>query len=292
MPPEQAPDRSALFDLSPGRLIGNRYTIVAPHRQGGISTAFEVRDGQGPGRLEMQVFPAQLFARPGEAREFSAFLAPWRGVHSRSVLRLRDVLPLDRETLALITDFPPGEALRARFKARGRLEAREVIALGKECLAGLAEIHAHSLVHGDVKPSTIFVQGRASELSAVLVDGGITPALWTAKDLGEKTALIGTPYYAPVEQFGGDSPSVSSDVYNLAAVLFECLAGVLPWPGHSFLDVFQAKLDRRPPSMAERAPDVEVDQDLEHAIVRGCLADRRERYGSAREFLEALESLG
>jgi len=285
------PEPLTLYDLSPGTRVAGRYTIVGPHRQGGLATVFEVRGEDGE-RLEMQVFPTQLFSKAGEAREFSVFLEPWTAVDSPSVLRVREVLQVQRSFLAMFTDFPAGEPLRSRFKGRGRLGEDEVIQLARHCLEGLVEIHANSLVHGDVKPATIFVTGEGSELRATLVDGGITPGLWTAKDLGEKTALIGTPYYAPVEQFGGDSPSEGSDMYNLATVLFECLTGVLPWPGTSFLEVFQAKLDKRPPSMKARNPDVDVDEDLERVVVKGCLADRRTRYADAREFLTAIDRLG
>jgi serine/threonine-protein kinase len=128
-------------------------------------------------------------------------------------------------------------------------------------------------------------------LSAQLVDGGVTPGLWNAKHLGDHTALIGTPYYAPVEQFGGDAPDVQSDIYNVDTVLFELVSGTLPWPGSSFLEVFQAKLDRNAPSMAARAPEVDVDAALEEAIVRGLMADRRERYAKASEFRKALEAV-
>ena len=84
---------------------------------------------------------------------------------------------------------------------------------------------------------------------------------------------------------------MQSDIYNVSAVLFECLAGVLPWRGVSFLEVFQAKLDKTPPSVAAHAPNVSVDPELEAAIATGCLAEKRKRYATAREFQKRLEAL-
>ena len=280
-----------LYDLSPGKRVADRYCIVDANRQGGLSTAFEVRDERTGDRCEMQLFPAGLFDGPSQKEEFHSILSPWLKVDSASVLRVREILLLEPGTLALITDFPGGDALRTRLKRKKRLDATEVLRLGCHVLDGLEEIHRHQLVHGDIKPSTVHVHGRGGDLEALLVDGGVTPALWTAKDLGDKTAMIGTPYYAPIEQFGGDSPNVQSDIYNLATVLFESLTGVLPWSGSTFMEVFQAKLDKRPPSMKERAPKVAVDPALEQAIVTGCLADRSQRYSSASEFREALTAL-
>ena len=278
----------SVYDLTPGRLVASRYEVVRPHRQGGLSAAFEVRDQETKERCELQLFPAALFEAAGQTQEFSASWAPWKRIKSPSVLRVREILPLGSSSLILITDFPEGDSLRARLNARKRLPVGDVVRLGVQVLEGLEAIHAHGLVHGDIKPYTIHVRGDGTGLRPVLVDGGITPGLWSAKHLGEKTALIGTPYYAPVEQFGGDSPTVQSDVYNVAAVLFESIAGTLPWRGASFLEVFQAKLDKRPPSLRRTAPDLKVEEGLEEAIATGCLAERSGRYATAREFRERL----
>ena len=102
--------------------------------------------------------------------------------------------------------------------------------------------------------------------------------------------MIGTPFYAPVEQFGGDSPNVQSDVYNAATVLYELAAGVLPWSGRTILEIFQAKLEKAPPSIASRAPGVQVSARLEAAIAGGLMADWRARYRSAAEFRAALQA--
>ncbi len=281
----------SLFDLSPGKLVARRYEVVRAHRQGGLSAAFEVRDREAGERCELQIFPAALFEGESQAQRFAESWSAWTRVRSRAVLRVREVLALGGASLVLITDFPEGEPLRARLNEKKRLAPAEALRLGVAVLGGLEAVHAHGLVHGDIKPYTIHVNGEGAGLTALLVDGGITSGLWAAKHLGEKTALIGTPYYAPIEQFGGESPNVQSDVYNVAAVLFECIAGVLPWRGSSFLEVFQAKLDKRPPLLRRAAPDLDVDPSLEEAIAIGCLADRAQRYATARAFRERLEGL-
>jgi serine/threonine-protein kinase len=280
-----------VFDLIPGKLVADRYEIVRSHRQGGLSAAFEVIDQSTDERCELQLFPASLFEGDAQAQDFTSAWEPWKRVRSEAVVAVREVMALGDSTLLLITDFPSGESLRSVLNARKRLTPDEIVDLGLQLCDGLGEIHAHGLVHGDIKPYTIEILGRGSEMRARLLDGGITPGLWTAKHLGEKTALIGTPFYAPIEQFGGDSPDVQSDIYNAAAVLFECLAGVLPWRGVSFLEVFQAKLDKSTPSLRAFAPDLAVDPALEAAIVTGCLAEKRKRYATAHEFRARLAAL-
>jgi eukaryotic-like serine/threonine-protein kinase len=277
------------YDLAKGKKIAERYTIVGSRRQTGFAATYEATDPSG-GHCEVSLFPAGLFDQREQAEEFRERLLPWRDVDSTHVLKVREVLSVSGGLL-LVTDVPPGESLRKRLDQAKRLEPAEVIALGTQLLDGLGRIHGAGLVHGDIKPLTIHVKGSGAKLSAMQVDGGITPSLWSAKGLGEKTALIGTPYYAPAEQFGGEAADVRSDIYNLSTVLYECASGVLPWTGASFLEVFQAKLHDAP-AMKKRVKDLEIDEHLEAAILRGCLVDRRKRYASAREFQQVLNGKG
>ena len=286
-----ATDIPSPYDLVPGSVVHGRYRIVEPNRQGGLSTAFRAMDDAGEEEVELQFFPSSLFEDEGQARTFASSWEGWKRISSASVAGVHDVVVLGGTHLMLVSELPIGQSLRKRIDETQRLEPQVVLAIGKQLCDGLREIHAHGVIHGDIKPHTIHLDGESADARAQLVDGGVTPGLWSAKDLGDKTALIGTPYYAPVEQFGGESPDVLSDIYNVATVLFELSTGCLPWPGKSFLEVFQAKLDREAPSMRDRAPDVEVPRDLEEAIVGGLMADRNQRYSTAQRFVEALDAV-
>jgi len=275
-----------LFDLAPGKVLLDRYKISGTSRHGGMSTAFEAEDTKHKGSCELQLFPAALFENKKQAAEFAGSLTQWMQIESPHALRVREVHALDDGTILLVSDLPPKASLK-EWRGERVLPVDEALELGQQLCAGLAGIHAAGLVHGDIKPHTVHVDDK-KKLRAVLVDGGITPGLWSAKHLGDKTALIGTPFYAPVEQFGGESPDVQSDVYNLATVLYELVTGVLPWKGKSFLEVFQAKLQKTPPAMKARAPKVEVPRAVEVAILRGLMADRQERTKSAVEFQREL----
>lgn len=279
----------SLFDLTPGKVLAERYQIQRSFRQGGMSATFIVTDSEDGAEREMQVFPSALFDKKTQSEDFAKLLEKWKAIDSPAVLRVHDVVVRDDGTLLMVTDVPAGESLREWIGEHKHMPLEQVVELGHHILSGLERVHAAGQVHGDIKPHAIHLQGGPKE--AVLVDGGITSGLWSAKHLGDKTALIGTPFYAPVEQFGGESPDIQSDIYNVATVLYELCTGVVPWPGSSFLEIFQAKLEKRPPSMRSRAHDIEVPQDLEDALVEGLLADRRERYPSVRAFLDRLDAV-
>lgn len=279
-------DQIRFFDIKPGTAIASRYRVEAVHRQGGLSTAYHVRTLDGDESRELQIFPSELFEGPDQKEDFAERMGAWRRLDHPAVLRVHECLELGSHE-AVVTDLPTGPSLRSALNDEKRLDPAHIVTIAKQLLSGLAEIHAAGQIHGDIKPYTIHLDGDR----ACFVDGGVTTALWTAKDLGDKTMLIGTPFYAPLEQFSGESPTVDSDLYNLASVLFECLAGVLPWKGRSFLQVFQAKMDKTPPSVERVAPGLTVPHALESVISRGCTAVKKERYPSATEFLAAFEAV-
>lgn len=282
----------SLFDLAPGRVFVDRFRIDKVHRHNGLAPAFLAEDQKSGAQVCVTVFAPSMFESSAQAEEFRAACQAWTRVKSAHVTKVREIVALPASGVAWVSDVPRGEPLKRFTEDKKRMEPAKVVKLGLALLDGLAAIHHVGLVHGDIKPSTVYHDAKSKKLAVELVDGGITPGLWNAKHLGERTALIGTPFYAPVEQFGGESPDVQSDVYNVAAVLFELASGVLPWPGKSYLEVFQAKLDRHAPSLKKRAPDLELPSGFETAIAGGLVADRRERYPSVEEFRAALERVG
>ena len=282
-----------LFDLTPGKLLAGRFEIVGTSRQGGLSAAFEVRDHETDTRRELQLFPYGMFDGDEEADDFVSTWKSWAGVSSPAVLGFHGVMKLDSLNLSLVTDLPSGTNLRQMLADGREFTEAEVITLGVELCRGLVAIHEAGLVHGDIKPHTIFiVEGAEGDrLVPTLVDGGVTAGLWTAKHLGENTALIGTPFYAPIEQFGGDAPDVLSDIFNLSTVLFELAAGVLPWEGKSFLEVFQAKLEPKAPHINQRTGARSVSSGFDDIIAKGLSPKRADRHTSAKALGDALSAL-
>jgi len=282
------PTSLSLFDLKPGKVLLDRYQIQRPHREGGISAAFAVEDTDDESSKELQVFHAGLFEGPEQAGQFAERLGAWDMLGTKAIAHVHEVQALDDGAVILVTDFPAGVSLRSWLEENSRMEPGEVVALGACLLEALQAAHEHGLVHGDIKPSAIHFTPGAGE--GVLVDAGITPAMWAAKHLGTRTALIGTPFYAPIEQFTGDSPDELSDLYNLSTVMYELLTGVLPWSGKGYIEVFQSKMQSRPPAMSERAPGVDVSPALEEVIAVGLSAKRRERHAGASVYIERLRA--
>ncbi len=275
----------SLFDLQPGNTLLGRFLLKAPLRESGIATTFEAEDSESGLTGELQVFPGGLFEDAEQGAAFASCMQAWVGTEESCIQRIHSAQALDDGAALVFAEIPRGQDLRSMLEAEGPVESAKVVDLATSLLKGLSALHGAGLVHGDIKPASIYVGEEA-----LLVDGGITPAMWAAKHLGTRTALIGTPFYAPIEQFTGDSPDELSDLYNLATVMYELLTGVLPWSGKGYIEVFQSKMQAVPPSMTLRAPEVEVSRELEEVVSQGLFASRRERHPSADVFLRRLTS--
>ncbi|MBI2373408.1 MAG: protein kinase [Deltaproteobacteria bacterium] len=189
--------------------------------------------------------------------------------------------------LYLALEWLEGEDLASRL-GRGRLDVARSLALGRAVASGLAALHAKGIVHRDVKPSNVFLEG-GEETRAKILDLGIALGGGSAR-LTATGALIGTPSYMSPEQARGD-PEIDprTDVFALGCVLFEALTGVLAFGGdHPIAVLAKIVLDEPPRVRAARG---DVPEAFETLVERMLAKDRSARPSDAGEVLRALESL-
>ena len=259
-----------LSDLVPGAAVLGDWEVLSEAQQGSLSSAWRIRRGDEDQWLV--VFPGWLFGDAAQARAFAQHLEEVAGARHEALPALQEVRCADDGTVLQRTAAVRGRSLRAFLREGERLSSAEAAALGARALDALAALHEHGLVHGDVKPEHLFWDGDPD--GVVLTAAGVTAALWSTQHLGARTQLVGTPFYAPLEQFSGDAPTPSSDVYNLATSLYEAVTGELPWQGSGFVEVFQSKM-QPVPAMAAPARQVAMEPSLDAAL-RAALAPRRQ----------------
>jgi hypothetical protein len=139
--------------------------------------------------------------------------------------------------------------------------------------------HEAGLIHRDIKPQNILVAGRDH---AFLADFGLTKASGE-KSLTRTGQFVGTFDYISPEQVKGERATVRSDVYAMAAVLYECLTGVVPYPKNSEAAVLYAQMADPPPKITDQRP--ELPASLDEVIASGMAKDPVERYGSCGQLL-------
>ena len=163
-----------------------------------------------------------------------------------------------------------------------------------QLLRGLEHAHVMGLVHRDLKPDNILVEWRNGRDHARIIDFGIAIVHAGTDDSIERLTasgqIVGTPSYMSPEQARADDLDHRTDLYAVGMILYEMLAGVLPFEGKP-LAVLTAKLKKDVPPIAERAPGLIVDPLLERFCRKLVARDREARFGSARHALTVLDYL-
>ena len=187
--------------------------------------------------------------------------------------------------LFLVMPYVAGETLRQRLRRERHLKVEEVLGLARDVGAGLAAAHSHGVLHRDIKPENILLEnGRA-----LVADFGIAKAFTDAAvDTITSTGLgIGTPAYMSPEQASGERQlDERTDVYGLACVVYEMLAGETPYTGHSAQALIAKKLSN--PVPAVRVLRDTLSPALDAVLRKGLAKLPADRYATVDEFIAAL----
>ncbi|MBL4846322.1 MAG: protein kinase [Planctomycetes bacterium] len=185
----------------------------------------------------------------------------------------------------LVMDLIEGESLAQRLKRDGPLAPRAGAILGRSLAEGLAYAHRQSVLHRDLKPHNVLLDGADH---AYLTDFGLAKDVQGAQGLTETGQIMGTPAYMPPEQAEGEFDLVDrrSDVYGMGATLYHALTGQPPYSGSTTINILNAVLTQSPPSPRSLQP--KLPKDLE-TILLTCLArNPLERYPSAQALADDL----
>jgi serine/threonine-protein kinase len=212
-----------------------------------------------------------------------------REIRLAARLRHPHILPLydsgrAGQSLYYVMPYVEGETLRGRLTRTGRLPLEEALRLAREIAAALDYAHRHGIVHRDIKPENILLE----EGHALVVDFGVARGLAPVDQRLTGVGLaVGTPAYMSPEQTD-DTIQVDgrSDLYSLACVLYEMLAGDPPFTGSSALAILTRRLSEPPPRLDGVCPGTPAG--IVEAVNRTLSLDPRDRFATAAEFAEAL----
>lgn len=277
--PGPAPARPAPPAQLTAALAG-RYTVERELGRGGMATVYLAGDHKHGRQVAIKVLRAELAASVGTDR----FL---REIGIAARLAHPHVVPLidSGEAAGLlyyVSPYVPGGSLRDRLRETGTLSFKDALRIAQEVGTALDYAHRQGVVHRDVKPENIlFADGLAQ-----LADFGIARAAGAAGSTSAGIA-IGTPEYMSPEQASGD-PSLDSrsDLYGLACVVYEMLAGEPPFTGGSARAIMASQVTATPRPLRAVRPDTPLA--VEHALARALAKSPAERFGSVSEFTAAL----
>lgn len=263
-----------------GRQLGP-YRILRLVGRGGFAWVFLAADA----RLGRQVALKVLFPEHARNPEFVARFS--RGARIAAELQHPNIVHvLDVRQQSgyhyIAMAYIDGDSLEARLRRRPRMDMRETIAVLGQIASALDYAHRRGVVHRDVKPSNILLDGSGK---AYLTDFGIARAAWETR-VTRAGGRIGTPQYMPPEQVEGKGPDARSDLYSLGVVLYEMVCGRFPFRGGNAMAVLHQVVNEAP--LPPRRLNRNISPALEAVLLRAIAKEPSRRFQSGAEMVRAL----
>jgi len=269
--------------------LTDRYRIERELGRGGMAVVYLARDLKHDRPVALKVLHPALAATLGPDR-FQ------REIHTAARLQHPHILtvldsgavgePGGQERLWFTMPYVEGESLRDRLRRERQLPVEDALRIAREAAQALQYAHEHDVVHRDVKPENLLLTRDGNTLVA---DFGVARGLGAATDekLTETGLAVGTPAYMSPEQAAGDrNLDARTDIYSLAAVLYEALAGEPPYTGATTQAMLVKRLTEPAPSVRAVRPSV---PDAIDGVIRKALAPvAADRFGTMAQFGSAL----
>jgi serine/threonine-protein kinase len=271
-------DRELLSSALPAYDIGDELG------QGGMGVVVAGQHRQLDRRVAIKQLPLAFAEDPSVQRRFMAEARVLASLDHPHVVPVYDFVEHDGACL-LVMELLPGGTLRSRVHAAGGFTAQHAVAVSLACTSGLSAAHRRGVLHRDVKPENMLFSGsgvlKVTDFGIAKVIGGPGTVLTRAGD------VIGTPAYIAPEQVRGGAISPATDVYAVATMLYEMVAGTLPFAdtGEPMALLFKHAYEE-PIPLRDVAPG--VPEPVAAVVMRGLATDPSGRFATAEAFGAAL----
>lgn len=270
-------------------IIGKRlktYEIQSLVGRGGMASVFKAFDHNLQREVAIKVLSAHAALQHGFADRFRQEALLIARLHHPNIVQVYDYSEQDGLTF-MVEELLPGPTLSeqiAQANANGVYLPREqVLKIVRDVASGLEAAHRAGIIHRDIKPDNAIWNARGD---LVLTDFGIARVL-TAADAGytQTGTIVGTPNYMSPEQAQGLPLTSASDAYSLGVVLYELLAGQVPFSGNTPISVVMDHVQKPPPPLRRR----DLPPAVESVVMQALAKDPAKRFAGPLALADALE---
>jgi TolB-like protein len=286
-------DQPAAGPVPEGSML-DRYRIVRMLGAGGMGEVYLAEDTRLHRNVALKMLPPHLTRDPLALRRLEFEARVLSSLNHANLLTIFEFCPYEGRHF-LVTEFVEGETVRSMVR-RGRLPSHKAIDIAAQTAEALGVAHASGIIHRDIKPANLIVR---PEGCVKVVDFGIAklteaspqsveaePAT-TPKTNTISAANLGTPRYMSPEQARGVPVDGRSDIFSLAAVLYEMLSGKAPFSGNTHSDLIADILRGEPLPLTHCVPG--TSKKLQAIVWRALAKDREQRYETAAAFVSDLK---
>jgi len=278
-----------------GAVLAGRYVVKSRIGEGGMGLVYEGLHRDIDKQVAIKVLRDDLSRRPDVVARFRQEAKSASRIGHENIVDISDFGETTRGASYFVMEFLDGEDLANVLGRDVTVDADRACAIVLQCCRALSATHAKGIVHRDIKPENIFLTKRDGVDDFVkIVDFGIAKMSDIETDgapgrkLTKTGMIFGTPEYMSPEQAAGKELDHRVDVYALGIILYECLAGRVPFEGDTFMGVLTQHLFAELPPIEEFNPNAKVSRELELVIRKALAKDPDDRYQDTEELAEAI----
>ncbi len=281
-----------LYDfLAPPRGAGEigwlgPYRVLNVLGAGGMGVVFQAEDPHLERKVALKAMRPALITSDSAKKRFLREAKTTASIKHDHIVTIFQVGE-DRGAPFLAMEFLEGESLDDRMKREKRLPVAEVLRIGREIAEGLAAAHEHGLIHRDIKPGNLWLEGKRGRVK--VLDFGLARAAGDETHLTQTGAIVGTPAYMAPEQAHGEAVDARCDLFSLGCVLYRVGTGELPFKGRDTMSVLLALTQDQPRPPGEL--NAELPPALSELILKLLAKKRDERPPSAEAVVAAIQAI-
>ena len=275
-----------------GEVIGQRYRILRAIGRGGMGVVYKVEHIVMGKIMAMKLLHGHINNRQNAIKRFRQEIKIVSRLSHVNTISVFDCGVTSDGNLFIVMEYLRGTDLERLLEHQQYLGCIRAARIARQICASLAEAHEIGIIHRDIKPANvILLRDRGAEDFVKVLDFGIAKLLEPGQNMVTEVGLIvGTPYYMSPEQAMGRmdlGPAV--DIYSLGVVLYEMVAGRLPFLGENTADYIHAHLNIEPPRPSAVSMFQDIDRELDELIMQALQKDQRRRFASIEAMQHALD---
>ena len=274
-----------------GQTVDRRYKIVEVIGKGGMGIVYRAEHQILKRPVALKVVRTDIVQDEDSVKRFLTEARAIASLESPHTVTIYDSGVTETGALYYTMELLEGQALSKLLRKRGAIAYPRAVDIACQVCDSLQEAHAKGIVHRDIKPDNIFITRSDEREFVKLVDFGIAKLLDESGDgaVTRSGVVCGTPRYLSPEQISGEKPGPPTDLYALAVVLYEMLAGAPPFAGPTPAKLMQQHLREMPPPLLDKAPAA-VTPALDAVLRRALEKEPANRPATAAQFKSALQA--